>query len=131
MNVVIDTSALIAVIANEPKKRKLIKATRGVHLIAPQSVHWEIGNAFSSMLRQKRRIAMDDVRRALSAYRSIPLRFVDVELEEALDVAQRLGLYAYDAYVLVCARRSRCPILTLDDHLAEAGRLSGLDVLEV
>lgn len=131
MDVVIDTSALIAVIANEPQKRALVRATRGVRLIAPASVHWEVGNAFSTMLRKKRTIAFDDVRRALRAYRAIPLRFVDVDLDESLDVARRLGIYAYDAYLLVCAGTNRCPLLTLDRHLAGVGRESGLDVMEV
>ena len=40
MEVVVDTSVLIAAIANEPEKEALIELTRGAGLIAPQSVHW-------------------------------------------------------------------------------------------
>lgn len=41
MNIVIDTSAIIAVIANEPEKQKLIDLTRGAHLFAPESISLE------------------------------------------------------------------------------------------
>ena len=54
MKLIIDTSVIIAVLANEPIKKKLIKLTKGVELLAPTSVHWEIGNAFSAMLKRKR-----------------------------------------------------------------------------
>jgi len=54
MNIVIDTSALIAVIAEEPERNRLIELTSGCTLIAPGSVPWEIGNAFSAMFKQKR-----------------------------------------------------------------------------
>ncbi len=54
MKIVVDTSVIVAVIANEPEKTALIEMTRGSELVAPHSVHWEIGNAFSAMLRRKR-----------------------------------------------------------------------------
>jgi uncharacterized protein with PIN domain len=49
MNIVVDTSVIIAVITNEPHKPQLIDITREVDLLAPLSLHWEIGNAFSAM----------------------------------------------------------------------------------
>ena len=82
MRIIVDTSALIAVVANEPSKPALVDATRGASLLAPSSVHWEIGNAFSAMLKRKR-VRLTQVRKALSAYAEIPIRFVDVDLAEA------------------------------------------------
>jgi hypothetical protein len=52
MNITIDTSALIAVITGEPKKSRIIELTIGANLISPHSVHWEVGNVFSAMLKQ-------------------------------------------------------------------------------
>jgi hypothetical protein len=46
---IVDTSALIAVIADEVHKPVLISATMDMKLVAPGSVGWEIGNAFSAM----------------------------------------------------------------------------------
>ena len=72
MPVVIDTSALIAVLTNEPLKTTLVKITTGVDLLAPHSVHWEIGNAFSAMLK-RRRLSLRDCKRCLALYATIPL----------------------------------------------------------
>ncbi len=130
MTIIIDTSALIAVVANEPSKPALVEATRGASLLTPTSVHWEIGNAFSAMLKRKR-VRLTQVHKALNAYAEIPIRFVDVDLADALEIAAELKIYAYDAYVLECARIHRSPVLTLDAGLMRAAEKIGLDVLEV
>ncbi len=40
MDIVVDTSVIISVIANESNKSKLINLTIGKILIAPASLHW-------------------------------------------------------------------------------------------
>jgi predicted nucleic acid-binding protein len=129
MDVVTDTSAIIAVITNAPEKDLLADVTRDSALIAPTSVHWEIGNAFSSLLK-RRLISMGEVVEALQAYEAIPIRFVDVDLERALQIAAELAIYAYDAYLIVCAQQVRAPLLTLDRGLARSARRVGVNVLE-
>ena len=104
---------MIAVVANEPSKPALVEATHGASLLAPTSVHWEIGNAFSAMLKRKR-VPLNQVHKALDSYAEIPIQFVDVDMADALEIASDLKIYAYDAYVLQCARVHRSPILTLD-----------------
>jgi len=54
-----------------------------------------------------------------------------VALADALRVADRHDLYAYDAYMLVAARRHRAPLMTLDGGLKDAARDSDIDLLEV
>ncbi len=54
MDVVIDTSAVIAVILGEPERDALIDMTDGVQLMAPPSLHWEVGNALAAMFRRGR-----------------------------------------------------------------------------
>lgn len=129
MRIVVDTSVLIAVIANEPTKPALVQATRGAVLLAPASVHWEVGNAFSAMLKRGR-VRVTQVKKALEAYAEIPIRFYDVELLDALELAATLKIYAYDAYVLACAQVHRCPVLTLDEGLVEAAERAGVQVME-
>jgi predicted nucleic acid-binding protein len=46
MDIVIDTSALIAVNVGEPERSLIIQITEGNTLIGPGSIPWEIGNAF-------------------------------------------------------------------------------------
>jgi len=50
MDIVIDTSALIAVLVDEPERAKIIEITVGKALFGPGSIPWEMGNAFSPCL---------------------------------------------------------------------------------
>jgi len=130
MEIVVDASILIAVITNEDEKEKLVAMTNEAELIAPLSIHWEIGNAFSSLLKRKR-ITIDEALQAIEIYLQIPVRFVEVELTESLELADELGLYAYDAYLLRCAAKYRLPLLTLDARLIQAAKEKNIQVLEV
>jgi predicted nucleic acid-binding protein len=130
MKIVMDTSAIIAVIANEPEKTALIELTRGAELIAPHSVHWEVGNAFSAMLKGKR-ITPDEALKALEVYGKIPIRFLGVELERSLTIANELAIYAYDAYIIRCAQKHRAPLVSLDQNLVACAKNAGIQVREV
>lgn len=130
MKLIVDTSVIIAVLANEPIKKTLIKLTKGVELIAPKSVHWEIGNAFSAMLKRKR-IEIEQVIKAIQLYDSIPIKFVDVDLEETLLIADRLRIYAYDAYLIACSIKHHCPLISLDNGLLQAAKKLGVNIVEI
>jgi predicted nucleic acid-binding protein len=130
VDVIVDTSVLIAVLTGDPARDHLIARTQGADLLAPGSVHWEIGNAFSALLK-RRRLKLAEVQAALAAYAQIPIRVVDVDLAGALELADRFGLYAYDAYLMACARRQRAPLLTLDARLGRAAREAGVVLMEV
>ena len=130
MDIVVDTSVIIAVIANEPEKEALVELTKGANLIAPHSVHWEIGNAFSAMLKRER-IRVEQAIQAMRLYQQIPIRFVDVELEESLKIADTLGIYAYDAYLIRCALKYKSPLISLDRKLVNAAKEMKARVIEV
>ena len=130
MDLVIDTSAIIAVIANGTERAAILERTAGAVLTAPASVHWEVGNAFSAMFRRGR-ITLDQTRLAVRSYQRMSFRFIDIELMPSLELSERLNLYAYDAYVLACALNSRSPLLTLDRRLARAASSIGVQALEV
>ncbi len=129
MEIVVDASVLIAVITNEDEKEKLVAMTGEADLIAPLSVHWEIGNAFSSLLKRKR-VTIEEALQAIEIYLQIPVRFVEVELADSLELANEFGLYAYDAYLLRCAEKYRLPLLTLDNRLVQAAKDKKIQVLE-
>jgi predicted nucleic acid-binding protein len=130
VNLVVDTSVVIAVILNETHKKRLIDITKGSNLLAPSSLHWEIGNAFSAMFKRQR-ITLKQATAALTAYGQIPLRFIDVTLAAALKLSETLNIYAYDAYVLCCALNNNCPMISLDAVLVAAAREVGVEVIEV
>ena len=130
MRIVIDASVIIAVIANEPEKESLIKLTQNADLIAPYSVHWEIGNAFSSMIK-KRRINGKQASEALSIYQNIPVNFVNVDLSESILLAEKYNIYCYDAYLLQCGLEHRYPLISLDAKLNQCAVEAGIKILEV
>lgn len=130
MEYIVDASVIIAVIANEPEKEHLIQITRGADLLAPASIHWEIGNAFSAMLKRGR-ISLDQAFSALEVYRQIPLRFADIELEKTLAISEQHSIYAYDAYLIRCAIKYKSPLITLDRKLAQVAQQMNVDVVEV
>lgn len=130
MNITIDTSALIAVLGNEASRQQIIEITEGYSLCAPVSVHWEIGNAFSAMFKSKR-ATLKQAKSALVAYREIPIKFIDIALEQTLEISHALNIYAYDAYLIQCAQQTGTSLLTLDKELKSAAEKLGIDLLEI
>ena len=130
MDIVIDTSALIAVIVGEPERNKIVELTTGNTLIGPGSIPWEIGNAFSAMFKQKR-LTLEEARDGFVIFSSIPLRYVQPDFVNALKVSKQVNMYAYDAYFLDCAIRHKAPILTLDRKLRTSAINLKLEIMEV
>ncbi len=128
MDITIDTSAVLAVCFNEPSKPSLISLSKGANLLAPASVHWEVGNALSAMLKRGR-IQQNQANACLHSYQEIPIKLVEVDLEQALAIAAKFRMYAYDAYLLACAIQHHTPLLTLDEPLKEIARQLGISVL--
>jgi len=67
----------------------------------------------------------------VAIYRSIPIRLVDVELEETLAIAEALGVYAYDAYLIRCALKYKAPLISLDRSMIGSARQMKVEVIEV
>ncbi len=130
MDMVIDTSALIAVIVGEPERSRIIEITAGNALIGPGSIPWEIGNAFSAMFKRDR-LTIDDAQRGLSIFRSIPLRYIEPDFVKALKLSKETNTYAYDAYFLEIATRHRAPLLTLDRRLKASAIGINVETMEV
>jgi predicted nucleic acid-binding protein len=130
MDVVIDTSALIAVIVGEPERNRIVEITTGNTLIGPGSIPWEIGNAFSSMFKQNR-LTIDEAQKGLVIFDSIPLRYIKPDFVNSLKISKQINMYAYDAYFLDCAIRHKAPLLTLDRKLNTAAQNLNVETMEV
>lgn len=72
--IVIDASAIIAVIFNEPERNRLIELTDDCTLAAPASIHWEVGHAISAVFK-RRRIDFSGAKKVLKIYEQIPIKF--------------------------------------------------------
>ena len=68
---------------------------------------------------------------AIEAYRKIPIRFSEVDLNMSLELAAKLNVYADDAYVIGCALKHKSSLVTLDSGLLKTARRAGASVMEV
>ena len=77
------------------------------------------------------RIGLAQARLAIASYEQMRVQFTDVDLEKALELSERMNIYAYDAYILVCASDLGLPLLTLDNRMAIVASQIGVRTLEV
>ena len=80
---------------------------------------------------KRQRITIEQAMSILAAYDQIPIRLVDVSMKEAVTIAAELNMYAYDAYVIACARDQRIGLLSLDKALVAAAKQAGVTSVEV
>ena len=113
MRMVADTNVVLAVALDEPEKSPLIHATRGVELICPSVLPFEVGNALSAMVKRKS-IHVAQAIEAWDVIAKIQIGLLEVDIRSALSLAVRRNIYAYDGYFLQCALQTQCPLLTLD-----------------
>jgi len=127
---VVDSSVVLAVVLGEAQKRRLEERTRGIELIAPLSLKWEIGNALSAMFKRKM-ITLRESERALNAFYEIPVQLIDIDLFSALKICHEYDIYAYDAYMIICAQKHEVSLLTLDAPLKSVAKKCLVEILEV
>ncbi len=130
MDFTIDTSVVLAVVCGEPSRERAIEITTGHTLVAPGSLHWEIGNALSAMVKRQRITAVQ-ANACIEAYLQIPIRRIEVDLKQAMGLVRKFRIYAYDAYMLACAQQLGSPLLTLDEALKSHAEAVGVDVPEI
>jgi len=130
MRLVIDASAVIAVLLDESLGKRIIKVTRGAEVISPATLPWEVGNALVANVRKKR-LQADQAVEATKNFELMDIRLMEVNLEESVVLANRLNIYAYDAYVLCCAQSLKLPLLSLDTQMVQLSSELGIRTMEV
>ena len=129
-NIVIDTSAILAVLLDEPEKQAVVEATMGSVLCAPASLRWEVGNAATAGVK-RRRLTTARARQLVTDFEQVTIRELAIDLLHAVDLGLELGIYAYDAYILEAARSSGFPLLALDGPIRRNARKLGLPLVEL
>jgi len=130
MPIVTDTSVIIAVLLNEPTKSKIIEATKSQELIAPDSLKWEIGNAFSALFKRNI-ISLEQAIAGFKIFKQIPIRYPETDFNSTLRISHDHNIYAYDAYFLSLAKKHKCPFITLDGPLQKLASKMGIRIIEV
>jgi predicted nucleic acid-binding protein len=129
-DLVIDTSAVLAVLLEEPEKRAVVNATMGRILSAPASLRWEVGNAAAAAVK-RRRLTAARARQLVADFEQVTIQELTIDLLRAVDLAHELGLCAYDGYILEAARSSRYPLLALDQTIQRSAKKLGLPLVEL
>jgi predicted nucleic acid-binding protein len=129
MNVLLDASAIMAIILNESNRDKVIRLTKNTVLSSPEIISFEIGNALINLYK-KNKITEYALTEAYKSYVSIPFRSIKVDIQKALKIACKYKIYAYDAYYLEIAHRLNLPLLTFDESMRKIGMDMQIDILE-
>jgi predicted nucleic acid-binding protein len=117
--VIVDASILAALVFGEPRAVEAAGLLKGRTLVAPTLLRHEIGNVARTKIMRHADKA-DGIRSAFAAFLLLPLRFVPLQAEKALEVALAEEISFYDAAYLEPARRLRLGLLTFDARLARA-----------
>ena len=129
MEIVVDTNTFLSVALDEPERARIVELTTGHDLVAPEVLPFEIGNALTALMNRGV-LQAKEVSTVWDAVQAIPVDLRAVDVKEALGIAVRFGMYAYDAYFLECALGLRLPLLTLDKGMKTVARELAIEVLE-
>jgi predicted nucleic acid-binding protein len=129
-NIVIDTSAILAVLLDEPEKQAVVDATMRSAVCAPASLRWEVGNAATAGVK-RRRLTTERARQLVTDFEQVTIRELAIDILGAVDLGLELGIYAYDAYILEAARSSGFPLLALDGPIRRNAKKLGLSLVEL
>jgi predicted nucleic acid-binding protein len=129
MEIISDASAFLAIVLNESDREWVIGKTRGASIVAPEILPYEIGNALTAILKRGR-LNTQEILQAYDIARQISVMLIPVEIAEALKIAARFNLYAYDAYYLQCCIENRLPLISLDSRMCEVAGNLNIKVVE-
>ena len=115
--VVVDASALAAVIFLEPEAPRVVEALSQERWHAPGLLPFELTNIARTKSRQTRRNAAL-IEEALQDMLAQPISYDPVDFSAVLKLAVDTGLSAYDASYLWLSRHLGAPLVTLDRKLA-------------
>jgi len=129
MEILLDASAIIAVIADEPEAQIVINCTKNATIVSPNIISCEIANALTRMMKKKVVISEEQMLNLIKNFKLIPIKLVEIDLEKALQIAWQNNIYAYDAFYLEAAKRLRLPLITFDAGMVKIGKTLGVNIL--
>jgi predicted nucleic acid-binding protein len=117
MTLVVDASAVAAVLFHEPEGATIDAHTEGETLIAPHLLDFELANICWKRIRREPHHGAA-LLTLLEGLKSVEIKRVDVPATEVATLAVQTGLTAYDASYLWLAMSRDVELVTLDNRLA-------------
>jgi predicted nucleic acid-binding protein len=119
VTIVVDASAVVAMLFDEPSAQMVRDRIVRAALVAPALLAFEIANV--CVVRQRRRPTEQALAGSHYAlFQSWDIAMLPVEHAEVVALATATGLTAYDASYLWLARRLGADLVTLDRRLIAA-----------
>jgi len=81
-------------------------------------------------MKRKGRLYDREILRAIDLSQRIAVKLVPVKIHDAIKIALRFSIYAYDAYYLQCCVENKLPLISLDDRMCDAARNLSIKVVE-
>ena len=128
MEIVADASAFLAVVLDEANRKWVIDKTSGLALISPEVLPYEIANALTAM-KKKGRLTERETLRAFNISQRIPVRLVPIKIYDALKMAIKFNIYAYDAFYMQCCLETKLPLISLDNRMCEVAKSLSIKVV--
>ena len=116
--IVVDCSALSAILFDEPARDEALARLTGRSLHAPNLLDHEIVSV--ALTKRRKDGPADALAQALRDYAAHDIELHPVDLIAQFELATRYELCAYDAAYLWLAAELRAPLATFDRRLAEA-----------
>ena len=118
MILVVDASAIAAVLFDEPEGATVRAHRKDETLLAPALLDYELANAACQRVK-RRRAGTGEIVALLALLPALGIHRVDVPAAEAAALATQTGLSAYDAAYLWLAMIKDAELVTLNRRLAE------------
>jgi predicted nucleic acid-binding protein len=128
MEIVADASAFLAVVLDETDRKWVIEKTSDLVLVSPEVLPYEIANALTAM-KKKRRLTDPEALKAFNISQSIPVRLVPIRIYDALKIAIKFKIYAYDAFYMQCCLETKLPLISLDNRMCEVAKSLSIKVV--
>lgn len=128
MEIVADASAFLAVVLDEADRKWVIEKTSGLAIISPEVLPYEIANALTAM-KKRGRLTEREILKAFKISQSIPVRLMPIKIYDALKIATKFSIYAYDAFYMQCCLETKMPLISLDNRMCEVAKSLSIKVV--
>ena len=129
MEIVLDASAIIAVIADEPEADMILEHSQDAIFVSPNVISFEIVNSLSRMLKKGLINDHSKMVDLINSFQQLPIKLFNNNLENVIQIVWDHKIYAYDAFYLETAKSLNIPLLTLDKEMKKIGKDLGINIL--
>ncbi len=118
---VVDASAIVAMLFNEPTRDEVAARLRGHALHAPDLLPFEVANACLKKIRA-RPSEQKDLLESFSTFQDLPIFLDQIDAHATIVLAFKHKLSLYDASYLWLAQQHGVELVTLDEKLDKTYR---------